>query len=109
MSTNPAFILVLRTSPWKDELGHAWELVCRGAERGLFVADELPELIEYLGNGWDYGFDELLFEFHGDAFHVRFLDDSAECDPAQMTRALQGVNEQRTAEILLVNDDSPGN
>lgn len=67
MSTNPAFALAFRTSPWKEQLGHAW----------------------------DYGFDELLFELHGDALRVRFLDDAAECDPAQMVRALQDVEERR--------------
>lgn len=91
MNDDSAFALAFRTSPWREQLGHAWELVCRGAERGLFVADELPELIEYLGKGWSYGFDELSFEFEGNTFRVRFLDDEADCDPAHMALALQAI------------------
>ena len=99
MSNNSAFAFAFRASPGKEQLGHAWELVCRGAEHGLFVAEELPELIEYLGKRWDYGFDELIFEFEGDAFRVRYLDDAAECDPAQMVRALQAVEAERAGPV----------
>lgn len=71
-----------------EGVADCWNLLMRGLEAGWIDRDELDALIGRVARWADYGVEELLFDFRDGRVEVRFLDESACCDPDALHRAL---------------------
>jgi len=82
-------ILEASSPPSNDNVAYAWSMLLRGVEVHWLSRRDLRELLEQMKKGWDYGSEELMFEFIGGLLRVSFLDDEVRCDPTRFQHHLE--------------------
>jgi hypothetical protein len=80
-----------RTIPADPAVRSCWAFVVEGIQVGWLTRREIDKLVAFLRDGRDWTTDELVFEHRDFVVRVSFLDDHAECSPAELAKELEAL------------------
>jgi hypothetical protein len=83
--------LAQRTVPADPAVRDCWSFIVQGIEVGWVTERGIDKLVAFLRDGRDWTTDELVFEHRDDVVRVSFLDDHAECSPAELAKELEAL------------------